>query len=437
MTSPAARALPELTSTQRNLVLAAAFLGWMFGGVQMAVTSLAMRSAAIELLGTRDERLILQWFAWYTCAFLFGAALGGLLFGWLGDRWGRSRGLALSILCYSYFCGLGAVAPDPWTLMMLRFVSCLGVGGVWPNGVALASEAWPNTSRPALAGILGTAANLGLMLMSAVAMLHPISPESWRWVLVVASFPALLGIAVWCWVPESPRWLAARLRRNSDDKARPAAARGESTFLSVFHPPLLSTTLVGIALGTVPVLGGWGSVNWIMPWADQVGQALGQDELKAHAQMARSSGGAIGSFLGGWIASLVGRRLSYCLISLASLVVSQYLFHSLRPGDPTFLLWTFLLGLVATTYFGWLPLFLPELFPTAVRSAGAGVSFNSGRTLAAVGVLLTGSLQQFFAGDYARVGQFTSLVFLVGAVVVWAAPDTSRRQLMDDEPRSD
>jgi MFS transporter, SHS family, sialic acid transporter len=159
---------------------------------------------------------------------------------------------------------------------------------------------------------------------------------------------------------------------------------------------------------------------------ERLTQESGQEQWKAQTQMARSTGGALGSFLGGWIASLMGRRLSYCLISLISLATSQYLFHFLRPGDPTFLLWTFLLGFIATTYFGWLPLFLPELFPTAVRSAGAGVSFNAGRIFAAVGVLLTGTLQQFFAGDYARVGQVTSLVFLVGALVIWAAPDTTR-----------
>jgi hypothetical protein len=168
-----------------------------------------------------------------------------------------------------------------------------------------------------------------------------------------------------------------------------------------------------------------------MTWADQTGTFVGQPEAKAWTQIARSAGGAAGSFLGGWAASVLGRRWSYFLISLASLAVSQYVFGWLHPHDASFLFWTSALGFVSTIYFGWLPLFLPELFPAAVRSQGTGVSFNFGRYLSALGVLATGLLKDQFAGDYAHIGRVTSLIFAVGLVIIWFAPDTSRHSLSE------
>ena len=138
-----------------------------------------------------------------------------------------------------------------------------------------------------------------------------------------------------------------------------------------------------------------------------------------------------GSLLGGWIASLLGRRLTYFAISLTSFAISTYIYSFLDPRDPLFPWFAFLLGFVGVTYFGWLPLYLPELFPTRVRSTGTGVTFNSGRILAAASVLGAGGLMCLFGGDYARVGMFTGLVYVVGMFVICFAPDTTANKLED------
>ena len=130
--------------------------------------------------------------------------------------------------------------------------------------------------------------------------------------------------------------------------------------------------------------------------------------------------------LGGWLASRFGRRKTYFVISLCALLVSSYIFFALDPLEPEFLGWVFAIGFFGTIYFGWLPLFLPELFPTAVRATGSGVSFNWGRILTALGVLGTGQLMIEFDGDYARVGQITCLVYALGLIVILFAPDTSK-----------
>ena len=153
--------------------------------------------------------------------------------------------------------------------------------------------------------------------------------------------------------------------------------------------------------------------------------------LKALTQVTRSGGAIAGSLLGGFIATMLGRRVTYFLISLVSFALSSYIFGLLDPLDSRFGLFTFLLGFVGVTYFGWLPLYLPELFPTRVRSTGTGVTFNSGRILAAASVLGAGALMQTFGGDYARVGTFTGLIYAVGMLVICFAPDTTRQPAED------
>ncbi|MFP6667889.1 MAG: MFS transporter [Pirellulales bacterium] len=461
------QSLPPITAAGRYLILATAFLGWFCAGMQMSITSLAMRSAATDLLdrtaaidagrltevtvlkkkiksgvlpsktlGDADRdaaegwgALIGQWYSWYQCAFLFGAAAGGWMFGRLGDRIGRSKAMAASILCYSVVSAAAYFAQTPLQLLALRFVACMGVGGMWPNGVALVSEAWSNLSRPMIAGVIGTAANIGIFTMSTIATKFDINPESWRWVMLVGAAPVVLGLLSLVAVPESPRWLASRNRER-------AAGQRTSDTTEVFRRPLLGVTLVGILLATIPLFGGWGSANWMVPWAEKASEEFDSaDEsfkaLKAQVGQARSFTGLVGSFLGGWIASLFGRRRSYCFVSLGALFCAQFAFWFTVPTDPWFLFWVGALGFFSGIYFGWLPLFLPELFPTRLRSTGAGVSFNFGRIITAINIFAAGSLMIYFGENYAQLGRVTSLIFLLGMIVIWFAPDTTEKQLVD------
>jgi MFS family permease len=383
----------------------------------------------VEPLDAAGKEIVGPWIAWLVGAFLLGAAAGGLLFGWIGDRLGRSRAMGLSILWYSLFCGATYFADNPTQLLVLRLLAGLGVGGTWPNGVALVSEAWSNASRPVLAGVMGAAANIGLAAMSGIGIWIAIQPDDWRWVMLVGAAPAILALLVFLLVPESPRWLADRAARLRADRG----AGRWSPVLEVFRPPLLWLTLIGIALGTVPLIGGWGSANWLIPWADQVGAAADPPDqsLKAFTQLWRSLASIPGSLLGGWVASLVGRRRFYFLTSLGSLVVAQYLFRSVTPADGQFMVLVAVLGVFNGMYFGWLPLFLPELFPTHVRSTGAGISYNFGRIFTALAVLAAGALMLHFASDFAEIGRITSFIFAIGMVVILLAPDTASKQLED------
>ena len=130
--------------------------------------------------------------------------------------------------------------------------------------------------------------------------------------------------------------------------------------------------------------------------------------------------------LGGFIAAVLGRRISYFVISLGALLASTYIFTQLDPLDPVFPIWTFILGFISIVYFGWLPLFIPELFPTRVRSTGSGVSFNSGRVVAGVVVLSAGFFLDLLGGEYPRVGFASGLIYAVGMIIIWFAPRRPR-----------
>jgi len=138
-----------------------------------------------------------------------------------------------------------------------------------------------------------------------------------------------------------------------------------------------------------------------------------------------------GGAAGGVLASRLGRRTTYFLTSLATLLINLLIYHGLDPTHKAFLPAAFVLGLVTTVFFGWLPLYLPELFPTRVRATGAGVAFNFGRFATAGGVLGAGALLALFEGDYARVGGVTAWVYALGMLIILPAPDTSKQQLKD------
>jgi MFS family permease len=434
---------PTLSRRQRAGVLLAAFLAWMFAGLEISLFVLIHRQMTPELLGVKEppEATVTQWFAWFQAAFLFGAAAGGWYFGSLGDRFGRGRAMGAAVLCYSIFA-LGCYFADtPEVMLLLRVLACLGIGGVWPNAVALVAEAWPDASRPLLAGLLGASANVGFVLLGVIGYYFPITDDAWRWAFLVATSPAVLGIVIVLVVPESPRWLAGRAGRR-DDTANVSPIR------EVLRPPLLSRTVLGITLGAIPVIGSAANANWLVPWTDHAvaearknadtsassSSALSKVEaarMKAKTQVTRSGGAVFGSLLGGVVASLLGRRLSYFLISLGALVTSTYIFSQLDPLHPDFQVFAFLLGFIGITYFGWLPLFLPELFPTRVRSTGTGISFNTGRVVAAVVVLSAGALLAQFSGDYSRVGYWSGMIYAVGMLVIWFVPRRASDRLED------
>ena len=420
---------PALGSRARWAVLIAAFSGLLFDGIELGLMPVASLSVSQSLLGDQfRHELAGDWFARFTASLMLGAAVGGIALGSLGDRIGRTRAMGISILFYSIFAGLGAWVKTQEQMLVLRFMVGLGVGGMWPNGVVLVSECWPNASRPVVAGVMGAGVNAGILLLSQLARVWPITPDSWRWLFKLAAIPAVLGIVVLWWLPESPKWLASRSSRRKEAPTPSARGDGGSRLHELFRPPLLQLTLVGIVLASIPLVGAWAASKWMIPWADKLASAT-HPGYKAIVQGWWALGATLGSFCGAQVAAWLGRRLSYCLISLGTTALTIVMFQLTAPLQSLFLPIVFAQGFVATLFFGWLPLYLPELFPTRVRATGSGLAMNSGRFATAVGVFISGALFAALGGSYPMVGAFGALIYALGMIAIWFAPDTSGKNL--------
>jgi MFS transporter, SHS family, sialic acid transporter len=408
----------------RYLTLAAAFLGWMFDGMEMGIFPL-VASPALEAMGQArglaagGELLGFKqyWMGVVTAAFLIGAAAGGLVFGWLGDRIGRVRAMTASILGYSLFTGLCYFAQEPWHLAVLRFLAALGMGGEWSLGVALVMEIWPSEKRPLMAAFIGAAANIGYMLIALIGILAPIKEDSWRWVMIVGATPAALTFLIRLFVPESEKWKESV---KAHGKAQPVR--------EIFAQGLMKNTLLAISFASVALIVTWGIVQWIPLWADEMtGKRV--PAIKAWSQFWQSTGAALGCVLAALLGGALGRRPTYFLLCVSSLVVCQWLFRGFDGATHLFFFAVFLTGVCTASFYGWLPLYLPEIFPTRVRATGQGLAFNFGRILAALGAWQMPALMAFFERSYPKAGATIAFVYVIGMVLIWFAPETKNRPL--------
>jgi MFS family permease len=499
----------------RWLALTAALLGWMFDGLEMGLFPLVARPALGNLLPYPTEEAIGRWFSVATAGFLVGAATGGVLFGWLGDRLGRVRALTLSVLTYAIFSGLCGAATAAWHIAVLRFVSALGMGGEWSLGVALVMEVWPNRSRALMAGLIGAAANFGYLFIALLGLglgriLGPVGeglrgvglPQSWvaelvghsgwRLLMILGATPALLTFFIRLFVPESKRWEQGKAQGATTGWAARdlvgvligAAACGAIIYLwatdvdwvlriagslaalaiatvSYLYPVVrylqrsaeavgkeamwghtVRRMLLGACLSGVALLGTWAAIQMAPAWADQLADreaqaraaatgepAIKDPEPKAWTQMASAGGAILGTILAAFLGDWVGRRLSYVFLCLTSLGSALLFFLTNDRTGAYFLATAFLAGACTASFYGWLPLYLPELFPTRLRATGQGFSFNFGRILAAVGTLQTGALMQLFPGSYPQACSRMSLIYLVGLAIIWLAPETRGKPL--------
>jgi MFS family permease len=405
-------------------VFLAAFLGWMFDGMEMGLFPQIARPALLQMQQahglTITDAFVGQWMGYATAAFLIGAALGGVVFGWLGDKIGRVRAMAASILIYSLFTGCIYFAQEPWHLAAFRFLGALGMGGEWSLGVALVMEVWPEKHRPLMAGIIGAAANVGFALIAVVTIFFKVTVDSWRWVALVGAAPALLTFLIRLFVPESEKWQHAVSTRKAPNRP----------LRDIFGPGILKYTLLATALSSVALIGTWGSVQWLPLWADKMA-GVADPSAKGYTGMLSGVGAIVGCLAGAWIGGFITRRMAYFLLSLGSLVLCAALFRMVDTYGTTFLVLTFLVGAFTAAFYGWLPLYLPELFPTRMRATGQGLAFNAGRILAAAGAVYGGQLVQAFEGSYARAGAIITLVYVIGMVIIWFAPETKGKPLPD------
>jgi predicted MFS family arabinose efflux permease len=236
--------------------------------------------------------------------------------------------------------------------------------------------------------------------------------------MLVAALPALQAVFLLLCVPESNRWRAAVANMTKCNPLR-----------EVFGPELRRNTFLGVIIASIALIGTWGSVQWLPLWADQM--AALNPAAKADTNVLQGVGAIVGALIAPLIAVRFGRRRTYFLLCVVSLLTCGILFGVVREFGALFLFLVLAASAATASFYGWFPLYLPELFPTRVRATGQAVCFNAGRVLAAAGALFQGQLVAAFEGSYARAGAIAALVYLLGMAIIWLAPETEGRPLPD------
>jgi MFS transporter, SHS family, sialic acid transporter len=397
------------------LNLSVAWLGWLFDGMEMGLYSLIAMPALKELLHTQDNTIIGPYVGVMFALFLLGASVGGYIFGRLGDKIGRVKTMVLTVVTYSLFTALSALSANIWQFGACRFLGAMGLGGEWGLGVALVMETWPDAKRPLLAGVLGAAANVGFLLCSVIGLVA--GGLGWRALLLVGLAPAVLAFFIRLAVKEPEKWKQAQERGEKADIGQ------------LWRPPLRKRTMLACIVSSVVIVGTWGVFQWIPTWVNTLvgGDAM---EQRATVQMYMAFGQIIGALFGGLLAEWIGRRWSYTVYCITSFITAAALYGLITSYGTGLLLMAAFAGVFATAFFGWLPLYLPELFPTRIRATGEGITYNFGRILAAVLVVAgTGQLVKVFNGSFAKAGTLMAAVYLVGLAVIWFMPETKGQKL--------
>ncbi len=410
--------LSELSPRQWKSGIAA-WLGWFFDGLELHLYTLVALPLVMQLLHTTNsaDPAIKEKSAYIQAAFLVGWALGGAFFGRLGDLIGRSRALTLTIVTYALCTGLCSFAQTWWQLMLFRFIAALGIGGEWAVGASLLSETWPKAWRPWMAAVLQTGVNLGVLGGAVfVGLLMTYTPAgSERWVFLVGVLPAVLVFWIRRHVPEPETWQRAEA---SVHHKNPGA-------LELFRGRIVSTTLRTTLVCALGLSGWWLFLFWQT-------QHLRKVLADAHTPTAEITGlvsaafftfnfaSVFGNFGAGWLAKKLGNRRAIILMffGLAGGIFGAYVV----PRGFSALAWFWLpIGGFFGGVFGLFTMYLPPLFPTLLRTTGAGFCYNIGRIAAAVAAIVFGILAP--VGDMRGALLWVSTIAAAAAIASFWLPE--------------
>lgn len=415
------------------MVLLVAWLGWVFDGMDGTLFSLVQKPSMTELMGPGATDAAIGFYSSVVLSvMLLGYAMGGIGFGIIADYIGRTKALVATILIYSLFTGLSAAAHSWWQLAAFRFITGLGLGGEWAAGAALVAEVWPDRLRAKAGAILQSAGALGFFFAALIT--RAVDVGSWRYVYLVGAIPAVFVLFLRLMVKEPERWLEVRDQRRlakSEGRHKPTEVDA-FTLKQLFSPTLRRDTLVASSLAFTVLLALWGATMWIPSVIREVGAREGlslanQNRYATYAVMLLNGGALFGNLSFGPMADRFGRRATFLVYFVFGVIMFPVTFLMTRGIGQMFTLLP-LVGFFTVGITSGFPIYLPELFPTRVRTTGVGFCYNVGRIVTAGGVLITGALVGFF-GSYAKAASSVSLIYILGIFLLAFARETRGQRL--------
>ncbi len=434
-------------------VFIVASLAWLFDCLDQQLFLLAREGALTDLLepGT-DVTVIKQYAGYATSIFMIGWATGGLIFGAVGDRIGRAKTLTMTVLIYSVCTGLSAFSQGWIDFAIFRFMTGLGVGGVFGLAVALVADSVPDQARTGALGLLQALSAVGNITAGVISMVLGNlasngtieSSNMWKIMFLVGALPAFLCVFIQIRLKEPEKWVKAR------ESGRVSGVRFGSYSALLGDPRWRRSALFGMMLCVAGVIGLWG-IGFFSP--ELVGGVISQSLRDSGVPEAEIAGRAgfwkgtnmivqnLGAFCGmigfTMLAQRLGRKPAFVIGFLAAMATTVAYFQLFNGVKDIWM--SFFMGACQLGLFAGFAIYLPELFPLHLRSTGTSFCYNIGRFLAASGPLAVGHLTAFFAAGAVTPEQkldafrnacgYMSVVFLVGIVAVMFLPETKGRPL--------
>jgi MFS family permease len=406
-------------SPEARKALIAASLGWLLDAFDVMLYALILTAVIQDLGLTREVGGLMASLT------LGASAVGGLLFGVLADKLGRTRALNLSILLYSVFTFACGLAQNVWQFAIFRLLLGLGIGGEWARGATLVSETWPEKHRGKALGIMQSCWAIGYGLAAIVVALV-LPTYGWRAVFFVGIVPALFTIWIRRSVREPEMWLAHKAR-GARHEASGTTHEAPGTRHPALFPWRLAFLLAGMNAATM--FAWWGLNLWVPSYLSlpsaQGGVGL-STETMAFFVVAMQVGMWFGYVTFGFISDAFGRRPTYVTYLVVAAVL-VWIYGTVREPMLLLLLGPFV-AFFGTGYFSGFGAVASEIFPTAIRATALGVTYNSGRLLSAVAPFVIGSLAQ--RSGFGLAFTVTAAAFLVAATFWIAIPETKGRKMV-------
>lgn len=430
------------------LVLALAGGAWLFDNLDQRLFSLARIPALTNLMAGAGAPEVQAFGKIVTALFLIGWGIGGLTIGALGDRFGRVRLLVISVLLYSVGTGFTAISTSAWQFALLRFLTGVGIGGVFGLAAAILTDTASGRARVAMLAILqllSVVGNIGAALtkmgVDSLAAAGTIeAASSWRWLFAIGALPALLAVLAAWKLDEPDPWQQLR-----DSGNLPKGWFGSYRDLLTSRDDRRNL-IIGTLLAISGVIGLWGIGEYAVdlqhavftafftqqhPGADITAQVA---NAKNWAYLLQMIGAAIGMLAFTWIANSWGRRPAFMFGFAAAFFVTLLVYARLQ--NPTDAYWMMLvMGIAQFSVFAGFSIYLPELFGSRVRGTGVSFAYNLGRFAAAAGSFLSARLATDVFGDFPMPEplRYSAMVmcsiFVVGFVAAILAPETRGREL--------
>ena len=410
MSSPSVSALPWYRTLTPNhwFVFTVASLAWMFDCLDQQLFILARDNAikALSVAGTSGPELK-SLSGWAQSIFVAGWALGGLIFGSVGDRIGRAKTLSITVLIYSLCTGLSAFSRDVTEFMIYRALTGLGVGGVFGLAVALVADSLPELARPKALGLLQALSAVGNVTAGLIAMsLAEMDPmNSWKYLFWIGAAPAFLCIFIMFRLKEPVKWVAAR------DASRLAGGKAMGSYGSLFgEVQWRRPAILGMILCVSGVVGLWGvgffsgaligpaienALKAQNPAITPAALAAGKQWWTAANLIVQNIGAFFGMILFAKLAHRYGRKTIFAFGFIAAFAATIFFYQNFQTKADIWM--TGLMGFCQLSIFAGFAIYLPELFPTRLRSTGVSFCYNVGRFIAATGPITLGGLQKYLS----------------------------------------